>query len=114
MYWSGREKFETNEYRFRSPRIKAGLTAALIADLHNCFFGSGNERLLDSLESIKPDCIFIAGDLVEAGVRGDSSETMELLKKMASLWPVYYGIGNHEQKIFIMNRYSKQKEDLKA
>ena len=42
----------------------AGYRIAVISDLHGKEFGEGNEKLLDYVRDLEPDCIAVVGDLL--------------------------------------------------
>ncbi len=111
--WDKNTSFERTEYRFADPRIKKEVRIALLADLHNCEYGRKNERLLRALrEEIRPDIIIIAGDLVESSRYADEGPAMSFLKEIARSFPVFYGVGNHEKKIFLRRRLRRQRDQL--
>ncbi|BES64406.1 metallophosphoesterase [Gottschalkiaceae bacterium SANA] len=65
-----------------------------ISDLHNHRFGSKQNRLLKSIETISPDLIVVTGDLIDRR-RYDLEPIRELLANFPKL-PTYYVSGNHE------------------
>jgi len=78
-----------------------GFRIAVISDLHNCSVGEDNTLLVDTMADLAPDCILLAGDMItEEKRRGKVCEdkAMDLLGKLAAIAPVYYGMGNHEQR----------------
>ena len=74
-----------------------------ISDLHNKSFGKGNIKLLEKINQINPEVIFITGDLID-GESKDFSNTLEIVKKLTEKYKVYYITGNHEQKV-LLRRY---------
>ena len=97
-------KFEVNNWTFESPKIKKETTMVVISDLHECEFGDNNCRLFAAIKELDPDCIVIAGDLIEAGRNADCTRTMQFLKQLSDNFPVYFGVGNHERKVFEMKK----------
>lgn len=85
-----------------------------ISDLHSKSFGKNNKKLLEKIDSLNPDAIFITGDLVD----GDSKNyyvALDLIDKLCEKYKVFHIIGNHEQKALIKrNRelYIKYFEEL--
>ena len=75
------------------------LRIAVLSDLHDTVHGEDNARLFELIYNEKPDIVIIAGDLVTARRGRDYSPALVLLKRLAENWPVYYGLGNHEQKL---------------
>lgn len=112
MKWNIDTEFEVNEYTFMDERIRRDVTFAVIADLHNCVYGSDNSRLMKAIEAMKPDFVIIAGDLIESAPNADGSSSMRLLKKLSERWRVFYGVGNHERKLFIRPDLRKQRDEL--
>ncbi|MGL5314649.1 MAG: metallophosphoesterase, partial [Peptostreptococcaceae bacterium] len=85
-----------------------------ISDLHSKSFGKNNKKLLEKIDSLNPDAIFITGDLVD----GDSKNyyvALDLIDKLCEKYTVFHIIGNHEQKSLVKrNRdlYIKYFEEL--
>ena len=84
------------------PESFEGFRMAVISDLHDCCIGEENAYLLEALEAQRPDAILLAGDMITESKhdRGTVflSHAERLLPAMRSIAPVYYGMGNHEQR----------------
>lgn len=81
------------------PQEFHGCRFVVLADLHDAVFGNENERLLQLIEEEQPDYILLAGDML-IGQKGHSSDAAAaLICRLAERYPVYYGLGNHEQRI---------------
>lgn len=100
--WIENRKLTVTQYPVASPKLPKefdGCRLVVLADLHNAVFGEHNERLLQAIRDQKPDYILLAGDMI-VGKQGQSTFVpTELIREMAKLCPVYYGIGNHEMRI---------------
>ncbi len=95
-------RFVTVEYEIESPKVAKEYTFVLLADLHNKSFGVHNERLTDKIEELAPDGILVAGDMLTAFERKRKHHVaMDLMRVLGERYPVYYGMGNHEQRIGI-------------
>ncbi|MGN0382848.1 MAG: metallophosphoesterase [Eubacterium sp.] len=71
----------------------------LLSDLHNCTYGKDNKYLLNAIDTINPDAVFFAGDLI-VGAHGYSFDKgAEFLNNIASKYKVYYAHGNHEARM---------------
>ncbi|MBQ6105973.1 MAG: metallophosphoesterase [Lachnospiraceae bacterium] len=71
---------------------------AVVSDLHNTLHGTRNEKLLEAIRSEQPDVIVIPGDLVTNASK-KNRVAYTFLKDLSELgMPVYYGVGNHEEK----------------
>ena len=95
-----RDHFVAEETKICSPRIKRERTAVFLTDLHDKEFGEGNRLLLDAVRQEQPDFVLIGGDtmVVKPGLAGLEA-TERLLAGLKELCPVYYGNGNHEQRL---------------
>ncbi len=96
-------KLKTTEYTVCSDRLPerfGGCRIAMLSDLHDTVYGEDNNKLFELINSKQPDIVIIAGDLVTAKSGRDFSPAFNLLKKLATLYPVYYALGNHEQRSY--------------
>lgn len=75
------------------------LRIAVLSDLHDTVHGKDNGYLFELINKEEPDIVVIAGDLVTAKNGRDYLPALMLLKRLTENWPVYYGFGNHEQKL---------------
>lgn len=80
-------------------RIKKPLRAVVLADLHNKRYGKKNEILLAAIREQNPDIILIAGDILTAQPGKTMEPALHLLRELAGEFAVYYGNGNHEQRV---------------
>ena len=93
--------YVVKEVNFTSNKIKKeNIKIAFLSDLHNTQHGEKNCLLYDDIEKYNPDFIIFAGDMVTSHMERDYSgyqPTLDFIEKLAKKWPVYYGIGNHEE-----------------
>lgn len=89
-----RKKPVTKEYSYC-----AGLGTCIkivqLSDLHNCSFGTDNDRLLEYVRACEPDLIFITGDMLNKKDK-DYHTALNTCRKIASVAPTFYCLGNHE------------------
>lgn len=93
---------QVTNYKISSRRIPNAfddVSFVVLADLHNNSFGRNNERLINKINKANPKFIVIAGDLIVGKQQGDHSVPLSLLEKLTKQYPVYYGFGNHEQRV---------------
>ena len=96
--------YDSNRFVIRThvtadERIRKPLRAVVLADLHNKCYGKENMRILEAVRECRPDCVFIAGDMLTA-TPGKSFETaLHVLEELAKDYPIYYGNGNHEHRL---------------
>lgn len=76
-----------------------GCKVIFLSDLHNKVYGEKNEILLEKIRKEAPDLILIGGDML-IGKKGVSPNTaLELIQRLPEIAPVYYALGNHEQRM---------------
>ena len=88
----------------RDSRIRKNMRIVALSDLHGRSFGKDNERLIAKICALKPDAVITAGDIMTAkdlgvDIRGSVDVAGHLLKELASRFPVYFGMGNHESRV---------------
>jgi len=89
-----------------------------LTDLHEKEFGDNNYRLLDMIDRADPDAVLIGGDMPvvgrDAGFAGGTRRTrvsLALCRELARKYAVFYGNGNHEQRLWDMD-YFDRLEDM--
>lgn len=92
-------RFVVRKYTVTDKRIRKPCRAVVMADLHNKRYGKNNERLLAAIREQQPDFILIAGDIITAKPGRELETALQLLRGLAGEYPVYYGNGNHEQRL---------------
>lgn len=75
--------------------------AVFLSDLHDNSFGEDNEELLLAIADEKPDLVLIGGDMliVKEWRDPDFAPLEQFYKQLAGRYPVYYALGNHEQRM---------------
>ncbi len=101
--WYERNHVVIREYEVESEAVGEafdGYTMVVLADLHDNGAGRRNNRMMASIRRIHPDAVMVAGDMVMArkGVCR-YGECIRLLRRLAFRYPVYYGLGNHEDRM---------------
>lgn len=94
--------FKITKYPLDLPKLKAldsPKRVVLLADLHNKVYGEKNKELLDAIRKEKPDIILVAGDMIVGKKYILYKEAMEFVTQLPSICPVYYSLGNHEQRM---------------
>ncbi|MCR5107925.1 MAG: metallophosphoesterase [Lachnospiraceae bacterium] len=105
------------EYLYTFDKLKADeYSFVFLTDLHGMVYGGDNEKLLGMIDELSPDAIMLAGDMITAGdpvffkktdedrIESIASEsgchaTLSFLERLKKKYPIYYGIGNHEEKL---------------
>lgn len=99
---------EVTHYNIKSNKIPesfSGTVFVVIADLHNNSFGKNNDILIGEIDKINPSFIIIAGDLIVGKRSEDFRVAISLLNELVQRYPIYYGFGNHEQRVIPKGRY---------
>ncbi|QUG39948.1 metallophosphoesterase [Psychrobacillus sp. INOP01] len=89
---------QTTEITVESDRVPAsfdGVKILQISDLHDATFGDNQEKLVKKIKNTDPDLIFITGDLIDSN-RYNLDQSLELVRQIMDLAPIYYVTGNHE------------------
>ena len=111
-------KLEIAKYVIENEKIPKEFndyTIIQISDLHNKSFGKDNIHLLNEINKINPQVVFITGDIID-GENKNYQVALNLLNNLAKRYKVYYINGNHEQKALIKkykDLYTKYFEELK-
>jgi predicted MPP superfamily phosphohydrolase len=93
---------EITQYTIRSKHIPKefdGVRLVMLADLHNNKYGKDNKKLIEKVKEAKPDYILVAGDMVVSSEPDNLEIPYKLLSVLAEDYPIYYGLGNHEQRL---------------
>lgn len=105
-----RKQLQVCNYHLRSKKINGPIKMVMLADLHSKEHGKGNEKLLHLIKKENPDLIMIAGDMFVGNMEDDCSVALDLLRSLKEIGPVYYGLGNHEDRT---KEYTKDWENSK-
>ena len=98
----GNQRLVTISYTLRNPSLPAafdGLRILHLSDLHAATFGKNQRRLLEVIDHLDADMVFITGDLIDRR-RTVSDRSMQpaltLLKELSKRLPTVRVDGNHE------------------
>ncbi len=78
------------------PQEFDGYRIVQISDMHGKYFGRNNKRLVDRISSLKPDILFVTGDMMTSN-KYDGQAFIDFLEEFGQQCPVYMCLGNHEQ-----------------
>ena len=98
-------RFITVEYVIESDKLTKPCKFVLLSDLHNKSYGRDHERLIDKIDSISPDAILVAGDMLTAAKGNPFEVTLSLMRQLSSRYKIYYGMGNHEYSLKLYPEY---------
>ncbi len=95
------------KYEFSSDLITNTIRVVHLSDIHNDLFGKDNCRLIKTVNELKPDVIFITGDLIDSR-RTNIERGIYLVRELVKIAPIYYVSGNHEGRIEEYPYFEKQ------
>lgn len=96
MYMSG--KLTSTFYIYESARVPKGFDGFKIvhlSDIHCKSFGNNNKELIDTINNMNPDIIFITGDSIDK-YHSDLSPLEFLFEGIQNTAPIFAVSGNHE------------------
>lgn len=83
--------------------VKSPVKIVHLSDIHSKEFGLNNKILINKVLSLKPDLVAVTGDLID--MSGQNIEKMiSLLVLINNNVPVYYILGNHENRLFNVDK----------
>lgn len=77
------------------PEAFQGYTIVHLSDLHSKEFGDEQKTLVEKVRDLKPDVIFMTGDMIDAN-RYNEQATIDVVKQLSPHYPIYFVTGNHE------------------
>lgn len=108
-------RFVVRRHSFTDARIKRPYRLVMFSDLHNKCFGPGNEKLLEAIDKLQPEGIFIPGDVLTAKPGKKLTVSLELLTKLSEKYLIYYSDGNHEHRLELyQDVYGSMAEEYEA
>lgn len=112
-------RFQIKEFTVSSPKFhmdsKEYHTAVLISDLHNYCYGEHNCLLLEAIDSINPEFILCAGDMLIGHSRHSIQPALEFMQAIGEKYQVYAVNGNHEHRMKVAPEvYQNQYESYKS
>ena len=90
---------ELTGYKYKSDKIPEefnGFRIVHLSDMHNCVYGNEADDLIKKVKQNKPDIIVITGDSFDSR-RRQYFDSLDIIKKLTSISPVYFVTGNHEE-----------------
>lgn len=91
-------RFRTTCFTLQNGLVRKPCRLLMLSDLHDRTYGKDNEKLIQAIDRANPDVILMAGDMITSTTECDYSVALSLCQKLATRYPVYYALGNHEQK----------------
>jgi hypothetical protein len=95
-----KEQLSVERTTIESTKIGKNYKAVFLSDLHDHQFGDKNKRLLAAVSEVNPDILLIGGDMMVSKGGADVKISLELVEQLVKRYPVYYGNGNHECRMY--------------
>lgn len=92
------KRFVVRTYEIPTNKIKEEYKFVVLSDLHNRKF-CDEEKMIRTILNERPECIMVAGDMINGIKNGTFDHAIELLKPLAEKHRIYYGNGNHEYRL---------------
>ncbi|MCC3865792.1 metallophosphoesterase [Terrisporobacter petrolearius] len=86
-------KIATSRYSIEANQISNSINIVIISDLHDNELGKNNKKLIDEINSLSPDIIIVAGDMINSDSK-DSKIVTNLMKQLCENHKVFYSLGN--------------------
>ncbi len=96
------KKIDKVEYVLKDENLPAsfdGCRIGFLTDLHDNQIGENNQQLIAAIEQDHFDYIICGGDMLTGKPEVEESHAFYLLERLAGKYPVFYGMGNHEEKV---------------
>ena len=103
------QNFTVSYYQITSDKVSDNVRIVELSDLHNYEYGEGNSQLIAKIESLHPDIIVYAGDMMNEK-NNDYSVMFNLSDKLCKIAPIYACYGNNEldQQLFYDDTFKTQ------
>ena len=95
------EIIEISTFEIKSneiPNSFNGYKILHISDFHSKEFGKNGATLVNKIDKISPDVIFLTGDMVTSN-ETDYTVFFNLVDEISPKYETYYIVGNHEQDL---------------
>ncbi len=87
-------RLKTVTYNVKSPKINNEIKLSLVTDLHSCYYGKNQTKLLAKIEKYQPDIMLLGGDIFDDVL--DDNNAKVFVDALAQKNKTYYVSGNHE------------------
>jgi predicted MPP superfamily phosphohydrolase len=81
-------------YELDTQKVSSPVRIVLVTDLHSCYYGKEQEKLVTAIEAQSPDLLLLVGDIFDDEMSDTNTE--RFLAGIAGRYPCYYVTGNHE------------------
>ena len=78
----------------KNSEINNEIKLALVTDLHSCYYGENQGKLITEIEKYQPDAVLLGGDIFDDVL--DDSNANIFIDSITKKYKIYYVSGNHE------------------
>lgn len=104
-------KIDITEYNIINEKIPTEFNdfkIVQLSDFHSKGYRGTTDKIIEEIKNINPDIVVMTGDMISWDIK-NIEELEKLIKALASIFPVYYINGNHEQLAEILNTKKHEK-----
>ena len=94
LFYHGNNAIDITTYTIDQDDL-SGLRIIHLSDLHNKTFGKNQEKLVEKINSYKPDLIVFTGDQIDSRRKGHEN-ALTLMQELSKTYPIYSINGNHD------------------
>lgn len=98
---------DITKYSYESDCIENSFVVVQLSDMHSKPF----KKVLNKLENIKPNVIFITGDYINDKCK-NKDKMLDFGKELLKIAPVYYITGNHEKRLANFDDLMQELRDI--
>lgn len=87
-------RLKTVTYTIKTQKIAEEIKLVFVTDLHSCYYGKNQRKLLNKIEQYQPDAVLLGGDIFD-DVQDDVNANV-FIESVVKKYSTYYVSGNHE------------------
>lgn len=92
---------KVTSYNFKENKVESTISFVVLSDLHGRKGLMSENKSLQKIRECRPDFILLAGDMITTRQTVNYEDTISYLDHLSKIAPVFYGLGNHEQKAMV-------------
>lgn len=98
IWWYNNYTLKINDTSISSSKVSSNMRIAIISDLHATKYGISNSNIIGKVNKIKPDIVFVLGDMYTRKSKWNLIEIpINLMKSLVDDgYPVYFSGGDHD------------------
>ncbi|NLT40081.1 MAG: metallophosphoesterase [Clostridiales bacterium] len=91
-----RQELTVRDYSLTTKKLSSVIRLALIADLHDVWYGENQQELIDAIAARDPHLVLFAGDIIDGKRPYDA--TKQLMAALGRKYQCFFVTGNHEHR----------------